>query len=163
MTTDESDAMPQVLLDSGERVPEPNDWGFCAYGDAAPAIGGGMPWFYWFATEQEMLAAVNQHAAIMHPPRSDLDPTAIQARVVDILAATPGCPDAATIAHLNEALRGCTGFEWFGSFTQLANGDDEFEKQVRDDFRSRNDAEGDGPIADADLSEFAHFTREYGV
>jgi hypothetical protein len=35
-----------------DREPSDDDWGFCAYGDAPAAIGGGVQAFHWFETKK---------------------------------------------------------------------------------------------------------------
>jgi hypothetical protein len=72
-SSDDEQRHIEAMEEPAQREPKPTDWGFCAYGDAPPAIGGGMPWFYWFESEKAMLAALREHAAYLNP-RPQIDP-----------------------------------------------------------------------------------------
>jgi hypothetical protein len=162
-SSDDDQRHIDAIEEPGIREPKPTDWGFCAYGDAPPAIGGGMPWFYWFENEQAMLAALREHAAYLNPPPSDRSAEDLQSAVADILSSDVRFPDDAVRARLNEALQNASQFEWLGSFEQLTKGGGEFEKKIRHEFREDDDKPTDKAIAAADLGSFAEFTRSYGV
>lgn len=121
-SSDDEQRHIDAIEEPSSREPRPTDWGFCAYGDASPAIGGGMPWFYWFENEQAMLAALREHAAYLNPPPSDRSVEDLQSAVADILSFDVRFPDDAVRARLNEALQNASQFEWLGSFEQLTKG-----------------------------------------
>jgi hypothetical protein len=145
-----------------EREVDPTDYGFCAYGDASPAIGGGMPWFYWFESKDAMIAAVRDHGLFLNPPRSDIDLAATQAEL-DAALGTDGSIEELR-ETLNRCLAGASGFTWIGTFKELCESDSAAAKEVRANFRDSCDkGVDDGPIKSEEMSGFVEMIASYGV
>jgi len=53
----ESEAVQAAM--GPQRLARDGDYGFCGYGDASPAIGGGIPVFFWFEDGPAMLDFLN--------------------------------------------------------------------------------------------------------
>lgn len=149
----------EIFLEPGDRVPEQTDFGFCAYDDAPAALGGGFPWFHWFASKTEMLEVLRDHAPFLYKPRGDLDIETIDAIVKHLIAVTNGDLEALR-RGLNERLIGLAQFTWIGSFEDLCEGDHPEAKKVRGSFR---DDEDEGSIRLDEVEDFAEFTASYGV
>ena len=149
----------QLFLEPGDRVPAVTDFGFCSYDDAPPALGGGFPWFHWFESKSEMLAALNEHSAYLYRPRGELDLETIDAVVKALIVSADGDLETLRIG-LNEKLSGLAQFIWLGSFADLCSSDQSEAKRIRGQFQ---DDGQDRPIAAEEVDEFAEFTATYGV
>jgi hypothetical protein len=144
-----------------ERVPTDVDWGFCAYGDAPPGIGGGLSAFFWFADRGEMLDFIAEHSLFMNPPRSDLDFDVIERALGELVEEMRAGrrDDAAGMSALNKLLRHATQFTWIGTFRSLRKGETKFARQILEEFHR----EGDGltPVSDEGLENFHEFLMHY--
>jgi hypothetical protein len=145
-----------------EREVELTDYGFCAYGDAPPAIGGGMPFFFWFESKDSMIAALRHHGLFINPPRSNIDLVARQAELNDALATDLATEELRET--LNRCLEGASGFTWIGTFDDLCESDSAAAKEVRPNFRDSEDkGEDDSPIKPDELPAFVEMIASYGV
>lgn len=147
-----------------ERSPANGDWGFCAYGDAPPAIGGGMQWFYWFDDKPAMFDFLKSCALFINPPRNDLDLPQLSSSLRSTIEKEIG-GDLGSLRHeLNSLLDGCSQFTWMGSFEELRSGDHPEVIVVRNNFHSSRDRLEDGSaIPDDELTEFTEFLNSYGL
>ncbi|WP_316219270.1 hypothetical protein [Bradyrhizobium sp. SZCCHNR2026] len=149
---------------AGMRSPSNTDWGFCAYGDAPPAIGGGAPWFYWFEDKRAMLEFLKACAPFINPPRSDLDLSNIISTVRNTIEAGQDRGLDSLRNDLNKLLHGCSQFTWMGSFEELRSGDHPEAVAVRNNFYGSQDEREDGSaIPGTRLTEFVEFLSSYGV
>jgi hypothetical protein len=158
----ESEAVQAAL--GPQRLARDGDYGFCCYGDASPAIGGGIPVFFWFEDGPAMLDFLKRHAPFLNPPRSDIDLTELDSTVrVAVANADPN--DLETLRkRLNELLDGCTQFTWIGSFEELKACGHPEAQLVRNHFHSENGRPEDGAaIRKDEVSEFTEFLSAYGV
>jgi hypothetical protein len=148
-----------------DREPSDSDWGFCAYGDAPAAIGGGMSAFCWFESREEMLTFLAEHALYMNPPRSDLDLGSIQEAVSRIIEAMRcgGIDDAAALPKLNEPLRHASQFTWLGTFLSLRQGETEAARNFLREFRDLESGASHSPVGNEELERFHEFLRDYCV
>lgn len=156
------EAAQRMTQQAGEREVQPSDYGFCAYGDAPGAIGGGMPWFYWFESKDAMVAALRDHALFLNPPRSDIDLAATQAEVVSLIAR---CGDMESLrGDLNKCLVNASQFEWMGTFKELCESDTAFAKEVRSNFRDDTDrGEDSNPVKLDEVPAFIEMIGRYGI
>ena len=149
----------QVFMEPGDRVPAMTDFGFCAYDDAPPALGGGFPWFHWFESKSEMLAVLDEHSAYLYKPRGELDIATIDALVKAVIISADSDLESLRIGF-NEKLSGLAQFIWMGSFADLCSSDRPEAKKFRHEFRDDGD---DGPISTEEVNDFAEFTATYGL
>ena len=146
------------------RSPANGDWGFCAYGDAPPAIGGGMQWFYWFDDRPTMFDFLKSCALFINPPRSDLDLPQLASSVRSTVEKGIVRDLESFRNKLNNLLHGCSQFTWMGSFEELRSGDQPEAVVVRNNFHSSRDRLEDGSaIPDDELTEFTEFLSSYGL
>jgi hypothetical protein len=150
----------QVAL---EKEPIDGDWGFCAYGDAPAAIGGGMNAFFWFETRRGMLAFIAQHALFINPPRADLDLDALEQAVGTVVAAMQAnnLDDSAAVVELNKCLRHASQFTWIGQFRSLRSGETDFARQILAEFREEDDTTTPDPVTEEELEDFRQFLLDY--
>jgi len=86
MTT-EQEAMIERLVEEAQQQGsagsefEPTDetWGFFSYGDAPPAIGGGIGSFLWFSSREELLDYVGRLLPFLAPGPGEADHLAVTA------------------------------------------------------------------------------------
>jgi hypothetical protein len=146
------------------RSPVNGDWGFCAYGDAPPAIGGGMQWFYWFDDKSGMFDFLKSCALFINPPRNDLDIQQLASSVRRTIEEEKGSDLESVRGQLNTMLYGCSQFPWMGSFEELRSGDHPAAVAICKNFHSARDNPQDGSaIADNELNEFTEFLSSYGL
>lgn len=152
----------EALMEPAQREVQEADYGFCVYGDAPAAIGGGSPWFYWFENEERMLQILSDHAVFLHPAQH-IDATATRALVKDAVIASRGDLEELR-SQLNQLLKSVSQFTWIGSFKDLRESEHPAAKQIRREFRSQQDeSSGIRPIEDEDVADFAGFVGSYGV
>lgn len=157
---DREEAANEAFQEPAQRVALKTDYGFCAYGDAPAAIGGGTPWFYWFETEEAMLAALSDHALFLNMPRSNIDLSTMDAAVKARIA-TAGRGDLEALrCDLNQYLRGASQLIWMGTFKDLCESEHPKAKDFRGEFRT--DATT-SPIKLDEMESFAEFIGRYGV
>src|SRR5262249_18270473 len=77
----------QACQVAAEHAPEPSSWGMCVYGDAPPAIGGGIPVFLWFADRAAMLDFVKRLLTFLNPGPAGVDWGPVAASVRPIVDA----------------------------------------------------------------------------
>jgi hypothetical protein len=157
------EAAQEALQLAFDREPADTDWGFCAYGDAPAAIGGGMSAFCWFASREEMLDFIATHALYMNLPRSDLDLDAIE-EALDVLVGRMRdghLDDAAALPALNELLRHASQFTWLGTFRSLCDGETEAARQILNEFRRRDSSSVE--VGENELGDFRQFLRDYCI
>jgi hypothetical protein len=154
-----------IVQGAFDREPLESDWGFCAYGDAPAAIGGGISAFYWFESREEMLTFIAEHALLMNLPRSDLDLNAVWKAVGNIVEAMRNSriSDAAAVNKLNEKLRHASQFTWLGTFGSLRQGETKEARDVIDEFRDAKDNTPASPVSERELEDFREFLREYSI
>lgn len=150
-------------------VPEDNSsWGFYAYGDAPPAIGGGFGSFVWFSGRAEMLDSIAQVLPYSPPGRSDLDWGEVARETSSIVEQMSAnlIDNETAVSQLNSALVSFSQFEWLGTFGDLLAGDHNYAKNVREGFWSVNDegeAESSREIDAPVLNEFKDFLSSWGA
>ena len=151
---------------SSGAPPEDCEWGFFSYGDAPPAIGGGVGMFTWFPDRNSMLEFI-EHTLPYNPPgQSDLDPDEIAentAAVAEKLRlGTLGDLDG--LKELNEVLVTCSQLDWMGTVDDLLSGNHPYAVHVRQAFRDDEDEEAEGgPIKEDEKEEFFEFLETWGI
>jgi len=142
------------------------EWGFFSYGDAPPAIGGGVGMFTWFPDRATMLAFIGETLPYSPPGQSSLDPDEIAentASVVEKLRLGT-LTDEDGRQHLNKVLETCSQLEWIGTVTELITGDHPYLVRVRKSFRDDEDEDADGgPIDEDEKEEFFEFLSTWGI
>lgn len=146
-------------------IPVPRSWLFFSYGDASPAIGGGVGAFHWFKTRRGMLDYVSNWLAFENPGPSSSDPEKVLVRVKKVLAGSKGSAALeSTRKKLNKALKGYSQIQWWGTFSQLCSGNETFPSQVRGAFfRSDESLPKAAPVPTVQRKEFISFLSEYGL
>jgi len=151
---------------SNGSPPDDCEWGFFSYGDAPPAIGGGVGMFTWFPDRNSMLEFI-EHTLPFNPPgQSDLDPGEIAentAAVVEKLRLGT-INDLDGIKELNEVLVTCSQLDWMGTVEGLLSGNHPYAVHVRQTFRDDEDEDSEGePIEDDEKEEFFEFLESWGI
>jgi hypothetical protein len=142
-------------------------WGFYAYGDASPAIGGGVGAFIWFPERDEMLDFIKLVLPYSPPGPSQVDWGKVERKtsaIVDQMR-NGNIDDESATNQLNEALKSFSQFEWMGTFDDLRRGQHPYAIKVREGFRSEhsNSTEPFDRIGDGELAEFKEFIGMWGM
>ena len=151
---------------SSGAPPDDCEWGFFSYGDAPPAIGGGVGMFTWFPDRNSMLEFI-EHTLPYNPPgQSDLDPDEIAentAAVVEKLRLGT-INDLDGIKELNEVLVTCSQLDWMGTVDGLLSGNHPYAVHVRQAFRDDEEEDSEGePIEEDEKEEFFEFLETWGI
>jgi hypothetical protein len=151
---------------SSGAPPDDCQWGFFSYGDAPPAIGGGIGMFTWFPDRNSMLEFI-EHTLPYNPPgQSDLDPDEIAentAAVVEKLRLGK-ISDLDGIKELNEVLVTCSQLEWIGTVNDLLTGNHPYAVHVREAFREDDGEEAeDKHISEDEKEDFFEFLESWGI
>lgn len=146
---------------------EANIWGFYSYGDAPPAIGGGIGSFAWFGTRQELLSFIRDVLPYSPPGSSDADWDKVENDVHEIVgkAIEGKIDDRRTVQALNDALRTFSQIEWLGTFDDLIRGSHPFAERIRKEFCERDEEKNADhqEIGEEELVAFRGFLSEYGI
>ena len=140
---------------SSGAPPEDCEWGFFSYGDAPPAIGGGVGMFTWFPDRASMLDFIKHTLPYNIAEKA--------AAVVEKLK-LGSINDLDGIKELNEVLVTCSQLDWMGTVDGLLSGDHPYAVHVRQAFRDdeKEDSEGE-PIAEDEKEEFFDFLESWGI
>jgi hypothetical protein len=147
--------------------PDDYEWGFFSYGDAPPAIGGGVGMFTWFPDRAAMLTFIEETLPYSPPGQASLDPNEIAenaAKVVERIRIGTLSDEDGRLA-LNKVLETCSQLEWIGTVADLLAGDHPYTVHVRQAFRADDDdddADG-GPITEEEKDEFIEFLNTWGI
>lgn len=153
------------LLQGAARSPLTHPWGYFFACDGAPVAGGIRACFCWFESREVMLAFIR---------RSQLRVCAI-AVGKDRKAATELLRLACHFTQggkfdseegrreVNRSLEGIAHVKWWGRFPELARGDAEFPRQIRQWYRSvfLQQPHDSSPIPAEGWEDFAPALREY--
>ena len=158
----------QGCINATERVPTPSDWGFFAYGDAPPAIGGGAGAFLWFSDRSAMLDYVRRFMIFMLPGPMNADWAAVSDAVHAIVDAVERSEIQLEtgMIRLNKALKSFSQLEWWGTFDLLLSSPDIYPRRVRARFRDSENEDSDeaaSPILSLERERFLEFIQTYGV
>lgn len=146
------DTATQRAEASMQRDPRAFTWGMFAWGDASPAIGGGVGAFQWFATEHELHAFICDDSHLLYRCYESHQEWQLQAqRLRQLLANLASDPDA-TLQLINQDLRGALQFDWIGRYHDLCSGEQPFCRQLRQSFREDEVQEEGTEASAADAS-----------
>jgi hypothetical protein len=141
-------------------------WGFFSYGDAPPAIGGGIGMFTWFPDRKSMLDFIANTLPYFPPGQSDLNPDEIAgntATVVEKLRLGT-ISDLDGIKELNGVLVTCSQLEWIGTVNDLLTGNHPYAVHVREAFREDDEEEAEeAPIGKDEKEDFFEFLESWGI
>ena len=158
--------LAQNLWADTKNVPQsPSWWGFYSYGDAPPAIGGGIGSFVWFSQRSEMLKFIVEVLPYAPPGRADLDWDAVAhetAAIIDQMSANL-LDDETAISKLNATLVTFSQIEWMGTYTDLLAGDHAYAKDVRAAYWSENGENKTDKIEASSMRDFEEFLSTWGV
>ncbi len=146
--------------------PEDHEWGFFSYGDAPPAIGGGVGMFTWFTDRLSMLEFIEETLPFYPPGRAGLDIEHVIEETAELVEQlrTGAITDQEGVAKLNSALKTCSQFNWIGTASDLLRGDHPYAAEVRAAFRDEGGEENNGgPITKDEQDEFFEFLDTWGV
>jgi hypothetical protein len=151
---------------SSGAPPENCEWGFFSYGDAPPAIGGGVGMFTWFSDRASMLEFIEETLPYYPPGQSDLDANEIAGNasaVVEKLRLGT-LTDEDGRQQLNKVLETCSQLNWIGTVSDLLSGKHPYVVEVRKTFRDDEDDDADGgPIGEEEKEEFFAFLDTWGI
>jgi hypothetical protein len=148
--------------------PPPDDagWGFFSYGDAPPAIGGGIGMFTWFPDRNKMLDFIANTLPYYPPGQCDLDPDEIAASTATVVEQLrlATINDLDGVKKLNEVLASCSQLTWMGTVEDLLAGSHPYAVEVRRAFREDAEEEiEDGPITKDEKEDFFEFLESWGI
>ncbi len=154
--------------DDALRQPKSSSWGMYSYGDAPPAIGGGMGAFTWFDSRTALLNFVAEVLPFSPPGPGNSDPLTIAAKVQDVLSgvSTGVLHLEKALSELNVILRSYSQIEWIGTFKDLKEGNGAYARKMVQEYRqSRGLPVGAAPIAvsRSQVQDFKDFLAEYGI
>ena len=154
--------------DDALRAPKASSWGMFSYGDASPAIGGGVGAFTWFDNRTALLKFVAEVLPFSPPGPGNSDAVAVAAKVQGVLSGVKaGDLDLEKARRkLNLILRAYSQIEWMGTFKDLKDGNGTYARKIVKDFRrSRELPVGAAPIAvsRSQVEDFKEFVAEYGI
>ncbi len=151
---------------SSGAPPDDAEWGFFSYGDAPPAIGGGVGMFTWFPDRNSMLEFIEHTLPYFPPGQSnlDFDEIAENTAVVVEKIRLGAISDLDGIKELNEVLVTCSQLNWIGTVTDLLTGNHPYAIEVRAAFRDDDDEDADGgPIDEDEKEDFFEFLESWGI
>jgi hypothetical protein len=164
------DAADKAWAELPAREPQPETWGMYSYGDAPPAIGGGVGAFVWFETREELLAFVGSVLPFSPPGPSNRDFLKVEsdarALVAEVRSVT--CDLECVRERLNGVLSDFSRIEWWGQFHDLCAGRHPYAQAVIASFRESLAEDGEdtvvkGPIREDELGEFKLYLETYGL
>jgi hypothetical protein len=159
----------KALWQSAQTEPdEVNIWGFYSYGDAPPAIGGGVGSFAWFETRNELLQFIRDVLPYSPPGSSGADWNNVETDVHQIIAqAVEGkIDDRRAVEALNDALKTFSQIEWLGTFDDLIRSSHPFAERIRLEFWELEEEDNKADrqtISDDEIAAFRQFLAEYGI
>lgn len=146
--------------------PDDAEWGFFSYGDAPPAIGGGIGMFTWFPDRNSMLDFIASTLPYYPPGQSNLNPDDISENTAAVVKKLRlgTISDLDGIKELNEALVTCSQLNWIGTVENLLKGDHPYTFDVRQAFRDDGEEEAEGaPISEDEKEDFFEFLETWGI
>jgi hypothetical protein len=146
--------------------PNGKKWGFFSYGDAPPAMGGGVGGFLWFDDRDAMLDFIMTTLPYSPPGQWGIDFLSVASEtaaiVEDMKKEVLG--DTVGIEQLNKVLRTFSQIEWMGTVDALLNGNHDYANRVRTAFREENDNTSSGSPVDAqERDEFFEYIEMWGI
>ena len=145
--------------------PEEMTWGFYCYGDAPPALGGGVGMFTWFPDRLNMLEFIATTLPFSPAGRSDLDWESVASLTKSVIdEMKSGIVDDSTgVQRLNNVLTTFSQIEWLGEFTDLLSGDHPYARKVRKAYVKRTYKKSSGrPIRAEETDSFREFLEDWG-
>lgn len=120
--------------------------------------------FYWFDSLEHLAAWIPRVALQWYADAApdDYDPDALLSALVERLS--PPCDFADLTRWLATQTFGDSEVDWIGRPTALYESDDEFCKDLREQFREEEDAEGGdwtAPLAESEREAFAEWLAAY--
>lgn len=157
----------EAMSESNSRNPLEFPWGLFSWGDAPPAIGGGVGAFQWFAELDELLAFVTDLSPAGFAT-FDEEEEWLEIRTRLRQAAEGfGVNPAAAIQAFNAELTSLLQIDWIGRLDDLMAGNEAFPLMVRARFRGDwDDAPAQAslrPIQPEEQESFLAFLSEYGL
>lgn len=144
---------------------DPRRFSFGMY--AGDSFVGGAAAFQWYASADDLFASIAYDLHFLIDEDGDGE---VVRSVVEILQAYRGNDrfGSECFGKLRAALEGVQDLHWVGTFDHLVNGDCEFARGARMEFRScvseqldESDAD-DGPLAADEIDGFIAWSRERG-
>ena len=160
-----AEQMQEAARQAHEFSPEPESWGFYAYGDGPADAGGGTGGFLWFATRDQMLDFVKRYLPFWCSGPARSDERAVAAKLRESLASLNGSAitDQALV-RLNQVLKGYAQIKWLGKFGEMLSAETPFAKEIRAWFWSNSGRKnGSAPISNHQAPAFSECLQEYGL
>ncbi len=165
-------ALAEVANDrwDDEKLTKPTStsWGFFSYGDASPAIGGGMGGFAWFSSRSAMLEFISSVLPFSPPGPSSRDHLAVAAEVGAVAKQLKSNEVEQEVARkkLNRILKSFSQIEWLGTFQDLRGGQSPYARKLITGFRRENDIKiSTKPVevSRSELADFKEYISMYGI
>ena len=143
-------------------------WGFFAYGDASPAIGGGVGGFVWLSSKSAVLKFIAEVLPFSPPGPSNRDHLAVADQVASVIAQLKNSEIdlEACRKKLNRVLRSFSQIEWIGTFKDLKGGQSPYARKLILGFRRENNLKvSTKPVAVArsEISDFKEYLSMCGI
>lgn len=152
---------------TNDVTPHDDSLGFYSYGDASPAVGGGVGCFTWFDGPDAMLKFIQNVLPFCPPGPASKDHLLTQGDVKALIEAHLAGKSTFEELRLklNKVLKSYSQIEWIGSFRELRTGTGEFAVELIRSFRDDDDEEGSDviPVEAEEVPHFIDFLGEYGL
>jgi hypothetical protein len=158
----------EVAQAAYERRPDSRSWGLYIFDEAPGGIGGGESVFLWFSSEAKQLDFIALDLTFYLPGSKS---EASLERVLEDVGKIVSRFRKSEIEHetarlaLNDALKGLSQIEWWGTRADLFSGDGKFARDVRAGFRQGEEGATppDGPISKGEVSDFLDHLAEWNA
>jgi hypothetical protein len=181
------DRVPKLYLDDDEALSEqfddaqnisneatsgnPGDltWGFFSYGDAPPAIGGGLGMFTWFEDRETLLSFIADVLPYFPPGPSGSDFRGIEDKTREIIEEMRSgtISDLEGTERLNGVLKRFSQIEWIGTVDDLLSGSHPYAIEVRAAFRydeeNPDDPDNGSAITEEEREDFFEMLDTWGI
>jgi len=149
-----------IYVDAAEKDPRTHPWGCYGYDDFVLVAASS---FQWFSSFEEMRDAI-----LLGLPKWHFDDEEELRKVSETVAAIHDDvkdqeqPSVELLSRINSVIKGTTQLGWWGTFDDLRQGDKEFERDKRGEFRETLEQSGSTPVADDEVDGFVEFVSSYG-
>ncbi|MEA5473347.1 hypothetical protein VB716_03840 [Synechococcus sp. CCY9201] len=157
----------EITSQSCDRDPRVFAWGLFAWGDAPPAIGGGVGAFQWFNSLEDVLEFVTDLSPAGYMTFEEEDWLQLRDTLRKIAKEFQSSPRQ-SITDFNSQLKSLLQIDWIGSFEELLSGDEDFARKVRVSFREDwidqpSPTGSSRGIDSSETNEFIEFLDQYGI
>lgn len=159
----------QEQMEKDQQNQNEDSWGMFSYGDAPPAIGGGVGVFCWFDSRDELLDFIVKTLPFCPPGPGSDNYIETAKSVNEIIEKIKNNQLSLELGReqLNQILLNYSQIEWFGQFKELCLGAQPYPQKVIESFRYPSNSNkkelNTAGINDFELVAFKEFLLMYGI